>query len=124
MEQFEQFAKTKKGMSVGDSLDHIRNAVVGDAGFRARMEKQEEHVTKYFDIIKANNPTLLPAIINPAPLKSQSQPPPRYFQIGKPSEAREVLMNCNRLFMRIPGVEKKLEGMFGKKPSYDFIIER
>lgn len=121
MVQFEQFAKTKMGLSVGDSLDHIRSAVVGDDEFIARMEKQEEHVTKYFDLIKANNPTLLPSIINPAPLKSQ--PAPRYVHRGKPSEAWEVLMKCNRLFVRIPGVERRLQGMLGKKPSYDFITE-
>lgn len=105
------------GSRLGDASDHVTQMLQGGPEEERRIERQREMVDMYLDAIDAKNPSMLPAIINPAPLKNQS--PPSYFSCGEPTEAYFSLMRCNRLFVRIPGVELMLERRFGKNPEYN-----
>lgn len=110
-------ADTKAGQAIGDSMEHVQMRIIGDQEEQDKYRRQEEMVNKYFDIMDRQNPTLLKAVINPGPLKRQ--PAPQYISLGTASEAWEILMDCNRLFVRIPGVEDRLRERFGPNPSYD-----
>ncbi|KAI0559954.1 hypothetical protein FGB62_130g034 [Gracilaria domingensis] len=116
--QMEMFQATFAGRQLDHDSTHITaQSVVGDHAQAQRVAEQERLVDLYFDIIHEHNPTLLPSIINPRPLKSCDAPP--YCSPGKPSEAYYVLMGCNRLFVRVPGAEERLKRRFGSHPQYD-----
>lgn len=119
--QANAFSETRMGRNLGDAASVVREAATNRDGEAAIMAQQERHVTRYFKLMQKLNPTLLPAIVNPRPLKSQ--PPPQYIQPGKPSEAWIVLMSCNRHFVRIPGTQDHIESIIGKNPTYDCQME-
>jgi hypothetical protein len=98
-------AKKKRGDNVSeeevDQVEQVRNV----------------QVPGLMDVIHEGNPTMLPALINPAPLLSQ--PPPRMSAMGKPSEAASVLIDAIGPFNRTPGGREVLVERFGPFPAYD-----
>ncbi len=82
------------------------------------IDDQRRQVNRLLDIIDSNNPSMLPAILNPLPMKEQ--PRPQSYSMGHPSEVYDILMNCNRCFLRVPGAEDLLKERFGDVPTYNF----
>ncbi len=116
---FSIFASTKKARQLGGSADIlqiIKKHLIGDAEAVARIGKQNRHVDQLMEIIHRNNPTMLPSIINPGPLKSQPQP--HSYTRGSPEEAWFVLDECNRCFLRTPGAEARVAAKVGVEPNY------
>lgn len=97
------YAKKKRDVSEEEvtKVEHVRNTQIPDL----------------MDIIHKGNPTMLPALVNPAPLLCQ--PPPRMSASGKPSEAANVLIDAIGPFNRTPGARELLMKRFGTCPSYD-----
>lgn len=119
LEQIKILAKTEMGKSLGDAMEHVQRILINRDGHSEQViQEQEKHVQKYFRIMQSSNPTLLPSIVNPGPLKSQ--PVPDYIVRGSPSEAWGILHSCNRHFARIPGVTERIEKIVGKNPTYDY----
>ncbi|KAI0563653.1 hypothetical protein FGB62_36g116 [Gracilaria domingensis] len=116
--QMDAFEATSAARQLNDdSTQRITHSVMGAERQAERVAAQERLVERYLDIVHERNPTMLPSIINPGPLKSCDAPP--YYTPGKPSEAYYVLRGCNRLFVRVPGAEERLKRRFGSQPQYD-----
>lgn len=104
--------------SYGPSIHEVRSQLIEMlVGCNVHVEDQRRQVKRLFDLIHQNNPSMLPSILNPRPMKVQ--PPPESRSIGHPSEVYEVLKNCHRGFVRVPGGVEMLVQRFGKKPTYD-----
>eukprot|EP00957_Ditylum_brightwellii_P134117 10224646-Ditylum_brightwellii.AAC.1 len=120
-ESFTLFSESQTGKAfIDDMANTISEFVVGDKKERSKIEDQRRQVERLLDQIHANNPSMLPSIINPMPLKNQ--PLPCSYRHGEPSEAYLVLNDCNRCFVRTPGATEWLEGRFGKIPKYNSSI--
>mmetsp|Transcript_24489 Transcript_24489/g.36531 ORF Transcript_24489/g.36531 Transcript_24489/m.36531 type:complete len:136 (-) Transcript_24489:598-1005(-) len=116
------FSKSPTGKSFNDDVTTaISEFTVGDQKERSMVENQRRQVERLMDQIHVNNPSMLPSIINPMPLKSK--PLPQGYSRGKPAEAYLVLNDCNRCFVRTPGATAWLEKRFGKRPKYDVSID-
>lgn len=123
VEQIKTLSKTGLGKGLGDAMEHVQRLHTNRDGESLEVvQEQEKHVHNYFRILQKRNPTFLPSIVNPGPLKNQA--PPDFIQHGKPSEAWGVLNSCNRHFVRIPGVQERIEKIVGKNPKYDYEIQR
>jgi hypothetical protein len=72
------------------------------------------------DAIHQYNPTMLPALLHPDPLLSQ--PAPREYAFGSPSEAYFMLLEAAPTWNRIPGASLVLEKRFGRNPKYNSYI--
>lgn len=121
VKQSERFKQTTASQLLGnDPSTVIGDALHGGTAQARKIDRQKRLVETYMDEIDENNPTMLPAVINPGPLKRQ--PEPEFFSHGLPSEAYFTLMRCNRLFIRIPGAEDILEQRFGPNPSYNYEV--
>ncbi len=81
------------------------------------IDSQRQQVERLVNAIDRNNPSMLPALLNPLPLLTQSRPPPDIR--GDPSEAFDIVNYCNRCFSRIPGALKMLEERYGPNPTYN-----
>ncbi|GAX27669.1 hypothetical protein FisN_13Hu236 [Fistulifera solaris] len=81
------------------------------------IDSQRHQVEHLLNAIHRNNPTMLPAILNPAPLLTGYLPRNRVR--GDPSEVVSILFDCGRCLLRVPGAQEMLEKRFGKSPSYD-----
>lgn len=121
VKQLKIFERTIAGRLLGQKpLTIIGNALHGGTTQARKIDQQRRLVYTYMDEIDDKNPTILPSILNPGPLKSQ--PEPQYFSPGRPSEAYFTLKRCNRLFCRIPGAESVLQHRYGRTPFYDYNI--
>ena len=111
----EVFAKTR----LGDRLPKIIRSYIGTfhTYSAACIADQERQLASLLKHIHGNNPTMLPSLVNPGPLKNQ--PPPQYEMAGKPSEAWKVLNESSRVVARIPGAHKRIESIVGKNPVYN-----
>jgi hypothetical protein len=89
----------------------------GDESFRDQMNRQHTQLNRLLDVIHERNATVLPALLNPTPLRSQ--PSPGYYTHGHPSEAYEVVKDACRTWARISGAHQILESRYGKNPSYN-----
>lgn len=96
----------KRGVTLDESFEHIQT-----------IESNRRQIQAVMDRIHANNPAMLPSILNPMPLKSQGLP--SFHSPGHPSEAAFVLNDCNRVFARVPGAEELLRARFGPSPTYN-----
>jgi len=107
------------GTTVTDNLPLIKKYLVGDTAHCDVMEPQRDHLDRIMKKIDEKNKIFLPAVLNPRPLKSQ--PPPASYSAGSAEEAYMVLINSNRLIVRIPGAEKRIRAFLGtgKIPTYD-----
>ena len=81
------------------------------------VESQRQQVNRLLDAIHLQNPSMLPALINPGPLTAQ--PPPAVYTPGQPSEAYRTLIDCKATLNRIPGAIDLLEERFGSNPTYN-----
>ena len=77
----------------------------------------QREIERLLDEISKQNPTMLPAILNPEPL--MSQPLPEYRCRGAPDEAYWVLRDARTLWMKVPGAKEMLIKRFGPKPKYN-----
>jgi hypothetical protein len=91
--------------------------------------EQEEQVIKEQGIILSRlmerihkeNPSMLPALINPGPLMKQKDPDG--YSRGSTAEAYLVARNALRLIERIPGALETLQHQFGSSPVYPHTID-
>ena len=97
--------KKKGGVAQNESPEYVRS-----------IESNREQIQKLMDKIDARNPTMLPCILNPEPLKSKGLP--GAYSLGSPSEAASYLDDCHRVFVRVPGAEDLLRTRFGPSPTY------
>ncbi|KAI0559745.1 hypothetical protein FGB62_139g216 [Gracilaria domingensis] len=72
---------------------------------------------RYFDAVHRRNPSVLPALVNPEPLRNG--PVPMLKQFGGPSEAYFALLSCYELLVAIPGAVDMLIRRFGPNPQYE-----
>lgn len=87
----------------------------------ALLQKQTMMRTRLINVVHENNPSMLPAILNPGPLLEVHGNPPGWFD-GRPSEAAGVLRQSDMLISCIPGVRKLLVDKLGTDtPSYPCI---
>lgn len=98
--------KKKRGVVQDESAVHVQ-----------RIEANRRQVQDLMDQIHANNPSMLPSILNPTPMKSQGLP--EFHSPGHPTEAAFVLNDCHRAFVRVPGAEDLLKARFGPRPTYN-----
>ena len=98
--------KKKRRVTQDESPEHVQT-----------IESNRRQIHALMNRIHANNPTMLPSILNPMPLKSQGLSP--YQSPGHPSEAASVLNDCNRAFVRVPGAADILLARFGPNPTYN-----
>jgi len=90
--------------------------------------EQEDHVIKDQGIILSQlmecihglNSSMLPALVNPAPLMKQKEPDG--YSRGSTAEAYLVAKNALRLIERIPGALETLQHQFGSSPVYPHTI--
>jgi hypothetical protein len=87
---------------------------------KERVKDNRRQIQVLLDQIHANNPSMLPAILNPEPFEKQGVP--EYTQPGHASEAAMVLMDAYRAWVRIPGAEEIIRARLGPNPSYDHDI--
>jgi hypothetical protein len=116
------FARTTFGEMIEQSeaapvVSRISEMLVGGDQEVQRIDSIRQQIERILERIHTNNPSILPAIINPEPLKGQSPPP--YFRPRGPSEAYYVLFDCNRCWLRVPGAEQRLVSRFGKEPIFN-----
>ena len=83
----------------------------------AKIESNRRQIQRLMDQIHKNNPSMLPSLINPMPLKSQ--PLPDFHSPGHATEAYLVLNSANRAWIRVPGAEDLLVQRFGRNPEYN-----
>lgn len=82
------------------------------------VERQREQINVLLSAIRHQNPSMLPALINPTPLTDQ--PPPSEAIEGHPSEVYRTLMDGRRCFERVPGAMDMLQRNFGNNPIYNW----
>ena len=102
-----------------DIFENVQQMMLGDKSLQLILHEQDAHLQKYLGYIQARNPTLLPAIVNPGPMRQQS--PPSYYSPGSAAEAYLVFNDCCRHFARVPYALKLIEDFFGRgpNPTYD-----
>ena len=100
-------------------MDTIGSYVVGMS--KELQKKQYLLLYKYMERAKANNKTILPALLNPAPLMSQVEP--TRFLKGSVEEAR-VTLECSWLFFQVcPGAGKRIKQFLqSDELKYDHVI--
>lgn len=84
------------------------------------IREQGRILSKLMECIHKRNPSMLPALINPAPLMKQKEPDG--YSIGSAAEAYLVAKNALRLIERIPGGLETLQHQFGLSPIYTHTI--
>lgn len=97
-------------------VQHLVKEMLIDEGFM-NIESQRQQVDRLVNVIHRNNPSMLPAILNPTPLLRKEYPQPRVE--GEPSEASYVLTGSLRCFLRVPGAKEMLVQRFGENPTYN-----
>ena len=122
IKSMEHFQLSAGGEALSAVQSIVSENVIGDADFRAKMEAQQAQLNRLLDLIHERNASMLPALLNPNPLRSQ--PSPEYLRSGSPSECHPILNDACRVWARIPGALEVLEGRFGRNPTYDFNMER
>jgi hypothetical protein len=123
-ELWAHFTNTELGQSLGDDLNAvILDFLTGGVGTGLSMEAQCDRLGDQLD---HNNPSLLPALLNPDPLYSQPLPPipeEQYVGIrGTPLEAFHVLYSCMKCAESIPDLRRWLVGRYGENPTYDTVL--
>jgi hypothetical protein len=113
----ELFQLTSSGEKLSPVLSVMTSILEGDDTFRAKMEDQRAQLNRLLDQIHLNNPTMLPALLNPNPLLARDDP--GYHTDGHPSAAFYVLTNALLPWCRIPGAKEPLEARFGRNPTYN-----
>jgi hypothetical protein len=95
----ELFQSTTTGEKLSPVQSVMTSILEGDDVFRAKMEAQRAQLNRLLDQIHLNNPTMLPALLNPYPLLGQGDPAllnpdprlgqgdPRHHNDGDPPEA-------------------------------------
>lgn len=84
-------------------------------------DSQWRQMDRLVNAIHRNNPSMLPAILNPDPLITQKRP--NLVVPGTPADALCVLQYCHICLLRVPGAGAMLQQRFGRMPSYDSRIE-
>ena len=80
------------------------------------LERQNRLLDKYLGKLLSKNPTLLKAVINPAPLMRRG--PPEYMSEGTPEEAHSVLEHSLHLFQANSLLMAKIRQLVGSRPKY------
>lgn len=119
------FTSTKLGRSLGDDLNEVILDFLTDceAGTGLSMEAQCDRLGDQLD---RNVPSLLPALLNPEPLFSQTLPRQPEVQLvgirGTPLEAYHILYSCMKCAESIPDLRRWLEVRYGENPTYDTVL--
>lgn len=101
-------------MRVVAALDAKR--LRGDSDFsKEQFDRQMKMLTRLLDVIDANNKSMLPALVNPGPLREAGDP--GWTSPGHPSEALSVLNDACRPWVRIPGAEELLAKRVGTRAT-------
>ena len=104
-----------------DTLENVQEMMFGvDMNVQDVLQEQNTHLEKYLGYIEARNPTLLPAIVNPEPMKQK--PLPSSYRLGSPAEAYVVMNDCRRHFARVPNALKRIEDFVGRGPHLTYDI--
>jgi hypothetical protein len=90
---------------------------------REDFESQQGQSEWLLKMIHTNNPSMLPALIDPKPLLRPDplvrQPIPDRPIPGHPSEVLHALKDCTFCFYRVPGAVDILIARFGTSPTYN-----
>ena len=121
LKEYEALLPHMERLSVGNTLTNvlhiIKEKLVGDKDWIKLMREQEDHLNKYLEMIQKSNKTFLPAVVNPAPLRSQ--PCPGEYSEGSVEEAWLTLDYSWKLFHITPGAVQRIKGIVGNNPQYD-----
>jgi hypothetical protein len=102
------FDQTRDGKRIRHMKDTVKKMLIG---YCTDIDSQRQQVARLLDLIDRKNPYMLPAIINPNPIRQMGRPRLRY--VGQPSEVFDVLLYSQRCFFRIPGATETLKERFG-----------
>lgn len=109
------FDETAGGHHIQEVKDAVKTMLIDEKVVNINSQRQQ--VERLVTVIDRNNPSMLPAILNPLPLLNQSRPPPNIR--GDPSKVYDIVNHCNRCFLRIPGAQLMLEQRYGPNPAYN-----
>jgi hypothetical protein len=113
-----EFKSTDGGKLIEQVQTILEDFVVGPEMQNADMKSQEAMLLRLFDIIHSTNKSILPAILNPKPLKYEKDPPAR------PSEVYNVVVSSLPLFQSIDYGMNLLRQRYGDNPSYSVELLR
>ena len=113
-----EFKSTDGGKLIEQVQTILEDFVVGPEMQNADMKSQEAMLLRLFDIIHSTNKSILPAILNPKPLKYEKDPP------GRPSEVYNVVVSSLPLFQSIDYGMNLLRQRYGDNPSYSVELLR
>lgn len=113
-----EFQSTDGGKAIEQVQTILEDFVVGPEMQKADIPKQKAMLFRLFDIIDSTNKSILPAILNPEPLKQKKDPPTR------PSEAYNTVVTSLALFQSIDYGMNLLRQRYGDKPSYSLDLLR
>jgi len=111
------FAKENKNV-----LNIIRELVIGKGDLKERdaarfVREQESQLKQLLREIERQNPTMIPALVNPEPLLAKECPV--IIVPGGPSHVREILNYSWKYFEMLPGARAVLQDFLGtKNPKY------
>jgi hypothetical protein len=101
----------------GEILSTVEDYLVGNCQLIERMRQQ---VDAYLECIHANNPIVLPALLNPGPIIDQGQPTFHEGALTWIEEAWMVLQACIICCpFRVPGFKQMMVDRFGPNPVYN-----